>query len=373
MSWIGGLTRGRAPRPGPAGAGGGGVSSGSALFIPFAGVDVAALRAAAELERLRRIEASLAVILRLDVGDVQKAVAADAEIDEGGLNARLEIDHLSLVDVADVIVLAGPFDVELFEDGILDDRDPTLLGLRDVDQHFLLHGLAFLRPRRTGQAHSVFLWTSPPSARSAAKRFRSAGSFRGTCERRHVGRSWPRLRPAKNTSGRVSNRSPDVLRRHGMRFRSATPRSASSSQNAVSMRPAASTVDAVCRRRRPVPAIHRTASPNARSSSDRTMVSVIVLTFFSLWCLRHVGRTARAGAVALGSSSTRRASQRSGKLQIRQAQDFENVARPRPAPCGSPAASSAARRRRSTALPRSPADRPRPRALALGQQTARRR
>ena len=45
------------------------------------------------VDRLARIVASLAIVLRLDVADVEEAVAAHAEIDEGGLDARLEVDH----------------------------------------------------------------------------------------------------------------------------------------------------------------------------------------------------------------------------------------------------------------------------------------
>ena len=94
---------------------------------------------AAAAHRLARIEAALAEILRLDVADVQKAVAADAEIDERRLDARLQVDDPALVDVADVVVLAGPFDVQLFEQSIFNDRDPAFLRLRDVDQHFAFH------------------------------------------------------------------------------------------------------------------------------------------------------------------------------------------------------------------------------------------
>ena len=93
--------------------------------------------------RLVGIVAALAEVLRLDVADVQEAVAADAEIDEGRLDARLQVDDYALVDVADVIVLPGALDVELFQDPVFHDRDPAFLRLRDVDQHFLFHGLAF--------------------------------------------------------------------------------------------------------------------------------------------------------------------------------------------------------------------------------------
>ena len=96
------------------------------------------------LDRPVGIVAALAEILRLDVADVQEAVAADAEIDERRLDARLQVDDLALVDVADEIALAGALDVELFEHAVFNDRDPAFLRLRDVDQHFLFHSGFFL-------------------------------------------------------------------------------------------------------------------------------------------------------------------------------------------------------------------------------------
>ena len=83
------------------------------------------------------------VVLRLDVRDVKEAVAADREIDEGGLDGRFEIDDLSLVDVAGVALVAGALDVQLFEDAVLDDRDAAFLGLQDIDQHFFFHAVSF--------------------------------------------------------------------------------------------------------------------------------------------------------------------------------------------------------------------------------------
>ena len=86
------------------------------LAVVVAHVDVGIRgRASRAVDRLAGIVAALAEVLRLDVADVQKAVAADAEIDERGLDARLQVDDLALVDVADVIVLAGALDVELFQ------------------------------------------------------------------------------------------------------------------------------------------------------------------------------------------------------------------------------------------------------------------
>ena len=64
---------------------------------------------------------------------MQKSIAADAEVDEDGLDARFEIDDFSFVDVADIVVLARPFDVQLFKPPVFDDRDPTFLGLRCID------------------------------------------------------------------------------------------------------------------------------------------------------------------------------------------------------------------------------------------------
>ena len=142
MSWIGGLMRGRPPGAGTAAAARRACSSPSSTSSPsvvVADVDVGARRAWPPSIGLPGSIAALAEVLRLDVADVQKAVAADAEIDERRLDARLQVDDAALVDVADVIVLAGPLDVELFQDSVLNDRDPAFFRLRDVDQHFLLH------------------------------------------------------------------------------------------------------------------------------------------------------------------------------------------------------------------------------------------
>jgi hypothetical protein len=62
-------------------------------------------------DRLVRVKSALAEVLRFDVADVQKPVAADAEIDERRLDARLQVDDLALINVADVVVLAAPLDV----------------------------------------------------------------------------------------------------------------------------------------------------------------------------------------------------------------------------------------------------------------------
>ncbi len=121
-------------------------SPSSLVVVAVSHVDVGAAAGAADgvhVGSLVGIEAALAEVLRLDVADVQEAVAADAEIDEGGLDAGLQVDDAALVDVADVVVLAGALDVELFQHAVLDDRDPALFRLRHVDEHFLLHASSF--------------------------------------------------------------------------------------------------------------------------------------------------------------------------------------------------------------------------------------
>src|SRR5207248_2727518 len=101
----------------------------------------------------------------------------DAEIDEGRLDAGLQVDDSPFVDVADVVVRTGPFDVELFEQSIFNDRDPAFLRLRDVDQHFAFHACMFFLVRvgdtaATGLAHKS---RREPGALEAAAAGRALG------------------------------------------------------------------------------------------------------------------------------------------------------------------------------------------------------
>lgn len=77
---------------------------------------------------------------------MQKAVATDAEIHKGGLDTRLDIDDAAFVDIPHIAFLAGPLNVQFFEDPIFDDGNPAFLGLQNIDEHFFLfHGRHFLR------------------------------------------------------------------------------------------------------------------------------------------------------------------------------------------------------------------------------------
>ncbi|MGH8432680.1 MAG: hypothetical protein ACREUF_20005, partial [Solimonas sp.] len=79
------------------------------------------------------------VIGRLDIADVQEAIAPDAEIDKGGLNAWLDVDDSPLVDVAHIAFVARAFDVQLFQDAVLQNGDAAFFRLKYVNKHFLLH------------------------------------------------------------------------------------------------------------------------------------------------------------------------------------------------------------------------------------------
>jgi hypothetical protein len=79
-----------------------------------------------------------------DIGYVEEAVALGADVDEGGLDAGFDVLDAAEVDVSDVTLGFCAFDVEFFEDVVLNDRDPAFFRLRDIDEHFLFHVLAFL-------------------------------------------------------------------------------------------------------------------------------------------------------------------------------------------------------------------------------------
>ena len=84
------------------------------------------------------------VVLRLDVGNVEKTVAADRKIDERRLDRGFEVHDPAFIDIPGETLVAGSFDVKLFEDAIFDDGDAAFLGLEHVDQHFFLHAVVFL-------------------------------------------------------------------------------------------------------------------------------------------------------------------------------------------------------------------------------------
>ena len=84
-------------------------------------------------DRFVHVLALFAKVRRHQVGDVQKAVAPQAKVNERGLNARLDVGDPALVDVADVRCGAGSLHVQLFEPSVIQQGDPAFLALGDVD------------------------------------------------------------------------------------------------------------------------------------------------------------------------------------------------------------------------------------------------
>jgi hypothetical protein len=70
---------------------------------------------------------------------VQEAIATDAEVNKRGLNARLDVDDPTFVNVADVALVAGSLHIKLFENSVFQNGDTALLRLEDVNEHFLFH------------------------------------------------------------------------------------------------------------------------------------------------------------------------------------------------------------------------------------------
>ena len=85
-------------------------------LVAFAIAFVVLFRPAATVvgRQLVGVKAALAEVLRLDIADVQKSVAADAKVDKRGLNTWLQIDDLPLVDISYIVVLAAALDIQLF-------------------------------------------------------------------------------------------------------------------------------------------------------------------------------------------------------------------------------------------------------------------
>ncbi len=84
-----------------------------------------------------------AEISRHQVGDVEEPVAAQAEIDERGLDGGFDVGDAALVDVADVAGGAGALHVEFFKASVFDEGDSAFFALGDVDEHFFCHGWSF--------------------------------------------------------------------------------------------------------------------------------------------------------------------------------------------------------------------------------------
>jgi hypothetical protein len=74
---------------------------------------------------------------------VEKAVAADREVNERSLNGWFQIDNFPPVNIPRIAFVTGTLDVELFENAVLYNRYATFLGLEHIDQHFFFHAVSF--------------------------------------------------------------------------------------------------------------------------------------------------------------------------------------------------------------------------------------
>ncbi len=77
----------------------------------------------------------LGEVLRVQIGDVQKAIFADAKVDECRLDGGLDVGDAALVNIADVGFRAGTLHVEFFEQATADDGDADFLAFDHVDEH----------------------------------------------------------------------------------------------------------------------------------------------------------------------------------------------------------------------------------------------
>ena len=80
------------------------------------------------------------VVIGVDLGKGQEAVAVAAELDEGGLERRLHARHLGEIDVALELPALGGFEIELLDPVTRENRDARLFRVARVDEHTLCHG-----------------------------------------------------------------------------------------------------------------------------------------------------------------------------------------------------------------------------------------
>jgi hypothetical protein len=130
----------------------------------------------------------LAEVLAGDLLQGEEAVPVGAEVDEGGLEARLHARDARLVDVGLGLLAGAGFDVEVEELLTVDEGDAQLFRLGRVDQHAFhgQHSCGALPPR----------WAQGSGRRPPAGRRRS-GKSAGP-------REAPAARPAAGCDARMA-------------------------------------------------------------------------------------------------------------------------------------------------------------------------
>src|SRR5438105_5522035 len=84
-----------------------------------------------------------------DVGDVEEAVAFEADVDERRLHAGEDLRDAALVDVADDAALPLALDEDLGHEVVLEDGHYRLVAIRG-DDHLLVHSRLLSRDRDSG-------------------------------------------------------------------------------------------------------------------------------------------------------------------------------------------------------------------------------
>ena len=77
------------------------------------------------------------VVIGMDLGKGQKAMAIAAVIHEGGLQRGFDPRDLGQIDVASKLPLVDGLEIKFLDLGSIDHDNPSFLGMRGVDQHFL--------------------------------------------------------------------------------------------------------------------------------------------------------------------------------------------------------------------------------------------
>ncbi len=79
------------------------------------------------------------VVVGMDFGERQEAVAVAAVIDEGRLQRRLHARDLGEIDVTAKLLAVSGLEVEFLDAVAAEHYDPGLLRMGRVDQHFVGH------------------------------------------------------------------------------------------------------------------------------------------------------------------------------------------------------------------------------------------
>ena len=140
------------------------------------------------------------VVIRVDLGEGQEAVTVPAVIHEGRLQRGLDPRDLGQVNVSGELPLVQCLEIKVFDLGSVRHDDPSFLGMRGVDQHFLCHE-SFFRAARAVRAKAGRTWgcglMRTRGGRRTGLRGRRPHGPRGSCPagsvRRHPSRDPSRL------------------------------------------------------------------------------------------------------------------------------------------------------------------------------------